>query len=130
MSLKLSNINKNDEVIVPTITYAATINAIKQTGANPIFFDVDSFFNIDIEKILEFLKLNTIKKKNFLYNRFSKKKISAIILVHVFGNLTPYNSELITICKEFNIKIIEDAAEALGSFWIKDKKKKTSWILW
>ena len=124
MTLKLSNINKNDEVIVPTITYAATINAIRQTGANPIFFDCDSFFNIDIEKILEFLKLNTIKKKNFLYNRFSKKKISAIILVHVFGNLTPYNQELITICKKFNIKIIEDAAEALGSYWIKDKKKK------
>ena len=65
ISLKLVGVKKNDEVIVPTLTFIAPVNAIKYNQASPIFMDSDKFYNIDSKKTIEFIQNNTFfKKKN------------------------------------------------------------------
>ena len=118
IGLKICGVKKNDEVIAPSITFIAPINAIKYCNAEPVFMDSDNFFNIDIEKVILFLNKNTYMKNNHCYNKITKKRISAVIIVHVWGNLVDLDS-LILICKKKKIKIIEDASEALGSFYSK-----------
>ena len=117
LSLHLAGVKKGDEVIAPTITFVAPINAIKYNGANPVFMDCDEFCNINEKKTIEFIKFHTYFKNGFTYNRKTKNKISALVVVHVYGN--PANLEkLIPLCKKRNIKIIEDASESLGSKYI------------
>ncbi len=123
LALKIIGCKQNDEVIAPTITFAATINPIVYEKAKPIFMDCDKYFNIDILKTLKFLKNNTFKKGRYAYNKKTKKRIVAIIPVHVFGNACDLKN-LIKVCKKKNIKVIEDAAESLGTFY-KHKKKHT-----
>ena len=121
ISLKVSGIQSGNEVLVPTITYAATINVILYENASPVFLDCDEKLNLDLLKTINFLELNTFFFKGFTYNKKTKKKIHAIIVTHVMGN--PVNlKKLKKICKKKNIFIIEDAAESLGSFVIKNKK--------
>ena len=114
ISLKLSNVKKDDEVIVPSITFISTINSVLYCNASPIFMDCDKNLNVDVNKIILFLKNNTYQKKKITYNKKTKKKISAILITHVFGNLVNLD-ELVSLCKKRSIKLIEDAAEALGS---------------
>ena len=122
ISLRLAGVKNNHEVIVPTITFIAPINAVRYNGANPIFMDCDEYCNIDVKKTIEFINKETFFKKQFTYNKKTKNKISAIIVVHVFGN--PVNLEpLIKICKKRNIKIIEDGSESLGSKYVSGKLK-------
>jgi perosamine synthetase len=122
VALRSLNIFPGEEVLVSTITFISTINSIIYNNASPIFFDVDKNFNIDQEKVLSFLKEETFLKKKKTYNKKTKKIIRAIIIVHVFG--IPANFEKIyEVCKKKNITIIEDAAESLGSKYIKGKFK-------
>lgn len=124
LALKSIGIEKDDEIIAPTITFIATINVIKYCNASPIFFDTDSDFIIDEKKVIKFLKTNTKKSGSFTINKKTKKKIKAIIIVNTWGfskNLT----SLKRICKLHNIKIIEDAAESLGSSITKNKMSGT-----
>lgn len=122
-ALKVVGVKKNDEVLVPTITFIATINSLKYLGANPIFFGSDKFFNIDSDKVIEFIKKHTYFKNGITYNLKTKKKISAIIPVHVWGNAANIQN-LCLICKERGIKIVEDSTEALGTYY-KNKKKQS-----
>jgi len=122
VALRSVNILPEEEVLVSTVTFISTINSIIYNNASPIFFDVDENFNIDQEKVLNFLKKETFYKKKNTYNKKTKKIIRAIIIVHVFG--IPANFEKIyEICKKKNILIIEDAAESLGSKYIEGKFK-------
>ncbi len=114
ISLKVAGIGENDEVIVPTITFIAPVNAIKYNNAFPVFMDVDDYFNIDVIKLKEFLDEETYYKDGYTYNRKTKRIIKAILPVHVWGNAA--NLEPITeYLKKVNIDIIEDASESLGS---------------
>lgn len=121
ISLKVSGIEPRNEVLVPTITYVATVNVILYENATPVFLDCDKSLNLDLEKTLNFLKFNTYFFKGFTYNKKTRKKIHAIIVTHIFGNPIQLK-ELKKICSKKNIQIIEDAAESLGSFVIKNKK--------
>lgn len=122
LSLILSKVNTHDEVLVPTITFAATVNSIIYLKAEPIFMDVDENFNIDEKKTIEFIKKKTCLRNGETINLKTKKKVKAIMIVHTFGN--PANFEnLYLLCKKRNIKIIEDAAESLGSVYKKGKFK-------
>ena len=125
ISLLLSNTKPGDEVIVPTISFIAPINAIIYCKASPIFMDVDEYLNIDVEKTIYFLKKKTITRNKITYNKKTKKRISTLLLVHVFGNLANVKP-LIKICKEKNIDIVEDAAESIGSYYKNYKNKKHS----
>ena len=121
ISLLLSNVKSGDEVIVPTISFIAPINAIKYCKAEPVFMDVDNHLNLDVEKTILFLKNETFSRNGFTFNKKSKKKISAIIVVHVFGNLINLKP-LVKLCKKMKIDLIEDAAESLGSYYTYFKK--------
>ena len=114
ISIKLSGISPGDEIIAPTLTFVATINTIIYNECNPIFMDCDKYYNIDAKKTLEFLRDQTFKKNNFTYNKKTKRKISALIVTHVWGNAVDID-KLVKECKLKNIKIIEDASESLGS---------------
>ncbi len=122
ISLMLSGVKVGDEVIVPAISFIATINSVIYNFGSPIFMDIDDHFNLDVEKTIKFLKTNTFRKNGFTYNKKTKKIIKAIVIAHIFGN--PANvQKLKRVTKNMNIKIVEDAAESLGSYHLKNNKK-------
>ena len=122
ISLKVSGVAPGDEVIVPTLTFIAPVNAVTYNGAIPIFMDADNYYNLDYEKTIQFIKKETDYKNGVTINRKTGNKISAIVPVHVWGNGC-WLDELITICNERNIIIIEDASESLGTSYSKGKFK-------
>ncbi len=114
IALKLCGIQLDEEVIVPTLTFIAPINAVKYIGAEPVFMDCDDFMNIDPQKIEDFCEKECSFGKFGLVNKHSNRKIKAILAVHVFGN--PCDMEAIMrIAKRYNLKVIEDASESIGS---------------
>ncbi|HDO25987.1 MAG TPA: aminotransferase class I/II-fold pyridoxal phosphate-dependent enzyme, partial [Nitrospirae bacterium] len=86
VSLVANGITYGDEVIVPTLTFVAPVNAVRYCGADPVFMDCDKdTLCMDVEKLKGFLEENTyIGKDNLTYNKNSKKPVKAIIPVHVF----------------------------------------------
>ena len=86
ISLRLAGVMPGDEVIIPTLTFIAPVNAIWYNNASPVFMDCDDFYNIDVQKTIEFIKNETEFRDGNTYNKTSTKKISAIIPVHVWGN--------------------------------------------
>ena len=116
LSLKLVGVLPGDEVIIPALTFIAPVNAISYNGAKPIFMDSDKYHNIDIEKTIDFIKKFTFYNKGFTYNKKTKNKISAIIPVHVWGNAV-WLEDLLNLCEDRNINIIEDASESLGTHY-------------
>jgi len=122
VSLRLAGVEPDDEVIVPTLTFIAPVNAIAYNGANPVFMDSDEYYNIDVEKTINFIKNETIFKDGFTYNKITNKRISAIVPVHIWGNAV-WLDELVSICNERNIYIVEDASEGLGTFYTKGNFK-------
>jgi len=122
VSLKLAGVESGDEVIVPSLTFIAPVNAVNYLNAEPVFMDSDDYFNIDPEKTIDFIKKETKYSKGFTINKNTGKKVKAIIPVHVLGNAV-WLDDLYEICKERNIKIIEDASESLGTKYNKGKFK-------
>lgn len=122
VSLIVSGLQPEDEVIVPTITFIAPINSVKYCNANPIFMDADKYYNIDVEKTIEFILNKTEYKNGYCYNKVTSRIIRAVIPVHIFGNAV-WMDELFSLCVERNIKIIEDATEALGTKYTSGKFK-------
>ena len=119
LSLLACGVKKDDEVLVPSITFIATANAVAYLGATPHFVDCEfDTLGIDVKKLEIYLKKILKKKGKFFYNKKTKKRIKAIIPVHVFGNICKIE-KLTKIAKRYNLKIIEDATEALGSFFKK-----------
>ncbi|MBT6937218.1 MAG: aminotransferase class I/II-fold pyridoxal phosphate-dependent enzyme, partial [Candidatus Marinimicrobia bacterium] len=81
VSLRLAGVKPSDEVIVSTLTFIASVNAITYNNATPIFMDADKYYNLDSEKTIEFIKNETVYKNGFTYNKNTDKKISAILPV-------------------------------------------------
>ncbi len=122
IALKLVGVNEGCEVITQPLTFIATCNAISYCGAQPVFIDVDlDTFGMSPEHLEAFLKKHTIQKKNGCYNKTSGKKIAAVVPMHTFGHPCKI-LEISEICNKYNISLVEDAAESLGSFY---KKKHT-----
>ncbi len=119
VSLQVIGVKADDEVIVPTVTFISPVNAVRYLNASPVFMDCDDYYNIDVEKTIDFIKTQTVFKDDITYNKSTGKRILAIIAVHVFGNAVNI-FELIEICRERNIKIIEDAAESIGTYYCKE----------
>ena len=122
ISLKILGIKKNNEVIVPTLTFIATINTAIYNSAIPIFMDADNNFNIDQNKCIDFINTQTIYKNGYTYNKKTGRKIFAIIITHIWGNAALID-ELVDICRHKNIKVLEDASESLGTIYKKGKYK-------
>jgi perosamine synthetase len=118
IALKLAGVENNSEVITQSLTFIATCNAIRYCGARPLFVDVDKTTLGLSAKILEdFLQQNTeIRDDGYCWNRNSNKKISACLPMHTFGFPVDLNA-IKTICDQYKIPLVEDAAESLGSFY-------------
>jgi perosamine synthetase len=117
LSLVACGVNSNDEVLVPTITFVGTANAVTYSGATPHFVDSElETLGIDPIKLEKYLEKITIKKGKFYFNKKTKRRIKAILPVHIFGNICKID-KILEIAKKYNLVVIEDAAEALGSFF-------------
>jgi aminotransferase in exopolysaccharide biosynthesis len=117
----LSGVTSDDHVISPNITFIATLNAIKYTGAAPILIDVDpASWQMDLNVLESFLKENVILKEidgnTFSFHKSTNKRIKAIMPVHVLGNMGDMD-KLMEIANYFHLDIIEDSTEALGSYY-------------
>ena len=81
LAIKIVGCSPDDEIMVPTITFIAPINATIYNGCNPVFMDTDKYFNIDESKCIDFITKETFFKSGYSYNKKTRKKISAIIIV-------------------------------------------------
>ena len=118
--MRVLGIEPGDEVIVPTLTFIAAVNPVRYMGAEPIFMDCDETLNMDMDKLEEFLETECDYIDGKVINKKTKKQIKAIAVVHVFGN--PANMEkLMEIKEKYNLKVIEDSTEALGSYYLEGK---------
>jgi aminotransferase in exopolysaccharide biosynthesis len=116
VALKLAGVSPQEEVIVPTLTFIAPVNAVHYIGACPVFMDCDEYYNIDEEKTVDFILKETRYDGGISFNKTTQKRIAAIIPVHIFGNAARMEN-LLSLCRERNIKIVEDATESLGTFY-------------
>ena len=121
IALVLSDVNEGDEVITQPLTFIATANAINYTGAKPVFVDVDrDTMGLSPEKLEDFLRKNTYQVEDstgvFTYNKISNRRIKACVPMHTFGHPVRID-ELKQITDQYNISLIEDAAESLGSYF-------------
>ena len=121
-ALIVCDVTKDDEVIVPTLTFIAAVNPVRYVGAEPIFMDCDDSLTMDIDKLRAFCEKECIFQNNKLINKTTKKHIKAILVVHVFGNIADMSS-IMDIAHTFNLKVIEDATEAIGTYYISGKYK-------
>ena len=119
ISLKACGIKKNDEVLVPALTFVGTVNAVSYLDAKPHFIDSQiENFGINCLKLENYLNKISKLRGNKCINKLTGKVIKAIIPVHVFGHPCDIQN-IIKIAKKFNLIVVEDAAEALGSFYKK-----------
>jgi perosamine synthetase len=117
IALLVSGIDKGDEVITQPLTFVATCNAISYCGAMPIFVDVDkSTMGLSPVSLNHFLKKNAIIKNNECINKKTGNRIKACLPMHTYGHPCKID-EIKLICKNYHIKLIEDAAESVGSFF-------------
>jgi aminotransferase in exopolysaccharide biosynthesis len=117
ISLLLADVKKEDEVITQPLTFIATCNAISYIGAKPIFVDVDlDTMGLSPKSLENFLKINCKVVNNKCINNTTKKVIKACVPMHTFGHSCRI-SEIKDICDKWNISLVEDAAESLGSYY-------------
>ena len=121
-ALRILGVEPDDEVIVPTLTFIAAVNPVKYLGAFPVFMDCDDYLCMETKKVADFCEKECTFSNGKLFNKHSGRAIKAIVPVHIFGNLV--NMEAITdIANRYNLKVLEDATEAMGSFWSKGEYK-------
>lgn len=117
ISLQLAGVNKGDEVLTQSLTFVATSNAINYCGAHPVFLDVDlDTFGLSPKSLRDFLVNNTNISQLGCINKKTGRRIAAVLPMHTFG-LPCRIEEILDICEEFGIPLVEDAAESLGSFY-------------
>ncbi|WP_256003182.1 LegC family aminotransferase [Pedobacter deserti] len=117
MGLILAGVNRGDEVLSQALTFVATANAISYIGAEPVFIDVDGdSFGMSPESLRSFLNGHAVRRTEGTYNKSTGCKISACVPMHTFG-MPCRIDEIAEICDNWNISLIEDSAESIGSFF-------------
>lgn len=117
LALILVGTQQNDEVITQPLTFIATANAISYCGAHPVFIDVDKdTMGLSPYKMEIWLKENAVMRNGECFNKKTGRRIKVCIPMHTFGHPVKIE-ELKNICNKYNIDLIEDAAESLGSFY-------------
>ncbi|MEF9945175.1 MAG: LegC family aminotransferase [Lachnospiraceae bacterium] len=122
LSLIECGVGLHDMVIVPTLTFIAAVNPVKYVHAEPIFMDCDDSLCMDPEKLKSFCEEECIFESGKLLYTKTRQVVKAIMVVHVFGNLADMES-IMEIATAYNLKVIEDATEALGSYYEDGKYK-------
>ena len=116
VAIVLAGVKPGDEVISQALTFIATCNAISYAGAKPLFIDVDlDTMGLSPTALQVFLEKTAERRVGGTYNKFSGKRISACVPMHTFG-FPCRIVEIAEICADWDIALIEDAAESLGSY--------------
>jgi len=119
-------VTAKDMVIVPTLTFIAAVNPVVYSGAAPVFMDCDDSLCMDPVKLRRFCEveceIKTSEKGKELYHKSSGRRIAALVVVHVFGNMADME-QIMDIAAEFGIKVLEDATEALGTYYTEGRYK-------
>ncbi len=117
LSLLITGVKKDDEVLTQALTFIATANAISYCNATPHFVDVDKeTLGLSPSLLKKHLSEIAEVKNGVCYNKTTGKRIAACVPMHTFG-LPMYIDDLVNVCNEFNIPVVEDAAESLGSYY-------------
>lgn len=115
VALRLARVTPGTEVLTQSLTFIATANAIAYNGAVPVFLDVDVHtMGLSPQALQAFLTEYAERREDGTYNRATGNRISACLPMHTFGLLCEIEA-IVRICKEYDIPVIEDAAEAIGS---------------
>ncbi|NMA73284.1 MAG: LegC family aminotransferase [Bacteroidales bacterium] len=120
LALLATGVTKGDEVIVPTLTFIAAVNPVKYVDAEPIFMDCDDSLTLDPDKLEQFCREECEFKNNQLTNKVTGRRIKSVIVVHIFGNMADMD-RIKSITDKYNLKLIEDATEALGTYYTEGK---------
>ena len=133
VALRLCGVRAGDLVIVPTLTFIAAVNPVRYQGADPVFMDCDGSLCMDPVKLRNFCETECElrdfssagtgdEQKSmqgsglFLYHKKTGRRIPALVVVHVFGNMADMIA-ILEIAKEYHLKVVEDATEALGTHY-------------
>lgn len=117
MSLMLAGVERDDEVLTQALTFIATCNALSYIGAHPVFIDVDrDTMGLSPKALREWLAKNSEQKNGECYNKNTGRRVKACVPMHTFGHPV-HLDELVEVLKEYNIELVEDAAESIGSLY-------------
>jgi perosamine synthetase len=115
VALLVAGVEPDDEVLVSTLTFIAPVNAIRYTGAWPVFIDAEPlYWEMDAAKVLDFFEKECQWKSGELRNRHTGRRVRAIMPVHILGHPVDMDPILET-ARKYNLPIIEDATESLGA---------------
>lgn len=116
VALQLAGVRRDDEVISQALTFIATCNALSYAGAHPVFVDVDpDTLGLSPVALRLFLEAHSERRSDGAWNRRTGRRIAACVPMHTFG-LPCRIGEIVEVCDEWGIPVVEDAAESLGSY--------------
>lgn len=116
VALQLAGVQRGNEVLSQALTFIATCNALSYTGAEPVFIDVDrDTLGMSPEALRRWLSANAEVRDGQAFNRATGRRIAACVPMHTFG--FPLRiAEVVAVCNDYGIPVVEDAAESLGSY--------------
>lgn len=117
LAMLLVGVERDDEVLTQALTFIATCNAISYIGAHPVFIDVDrDTMGLSAVAVEKWLSENAKVEAGICYNKNTGRRIKACVPMHTFGHPV-HLDELVIVCANYHIELVEDAAESLGSFY-------------
>ena len=117
MALMLVGVERDDEVLTQALTFIATCNAVSYIGAHPVFIDVDrDTLGLSPRAVKDWLVKNAELRNGACYNKRTGRRVKACVPMHTFGHPVKID-ELLTVCDEWHIELVEDAAESIGSLY-------------
>jgi perosamine synthetase len=115
VALAAAGVGRDDEVLVPALTFVATANAVSYCGARPVFIDVDSAtWTLDPAQVHDFVRRECAVKDGRVVNRATGRTVRAVLPVHLYGHPADLDAFL-DLCGRYPLALIEDSAEALGA---------------
>lgn len=117
MAMMLVGVERDDEVLTQALTFIATCNAISYIGAHPVFIDVDmDTLGLSPKAVKDWLVKNAEVKNGVCYNKHTGRRVKACVPMHTFGHPVKID-ELVAVCEEWHLELVEDAAESIGSLY-------------
>lgn len=117
MAMMLVGVERDDEVLTQALTFIATCNAISYIGAHPVFIDVDKdTMGLSPAAVQNWLEANAELREGVCYNKTTGRRIKCCVPMHTFGHPV-HIDQLVEVCNNWNIELVEDAAESIGSFY-------------
>jgi perosamine synthetase len=114
VALRIIGVEPEDEVIVPTLTFVASVNPIRYCRAHPIFMDASpTSWQMDGDKVEHYLERECEVRDDACYNRRTGRRVRAILPVHILG-LACEIDRITQLARHYRLRVVEDATEAMG----------------